>query len=153
MIYGFLDTARDDFSVLINRFWGKPEDRKELTTDRVQVAAFRMLAIVGMALGGLWALSMTIYVITSLAVFAKLGLAVSLLVLGHDAFKVSQNYNDPDFFKDVANKPGFFSAFFRSVPLLSEEGQAKKISQGTLVPHLWMWAYKNKSAIPLPKKA
>lgn len=151
MIYGFLDTTRDDFSVLINRFWAKPEDRKELTTDRVQVAAFRMIATVVMALGGLWALSMTIYVVTSLAVFAKLGVAVTLLVLGRDAFKVAQNYNDPDFCKDTENKPGFFAAFFRSVPLLSEEGKAKKISQGTLVPHLWMWAYKNKSAIPLPK--
>lgn len=168
MIYGFLETVKEDYAVLRRdghaalsdgyaalNSWIRSVDYKESSIPeqqlkRVQVAAFRMLATFGMAIGGLWTLSIITFVVTfPIKILFKLTLAVSLYAFFHDVFILSQNYNHPDFRKDQ-EKPWLFGLATKKYKLTEEE-LANKLTPGTYCQPAWMWLYLNRNAV-LPAK-
>lgn len=169
MIYGFLETVPDDYAVLrrdghaalsdgyaaLNSWIRSADCKASLLTEqqqkRVQVAAGRMLATVGMAFGGLWTLSIITFVVTfPIKILFKLTAAVSIYAFCHDIFILCQNYNHPDFRKDQ-EKPWLFGLATKKYQLTEEE-LANKLTPGTYFQPAWMWIYLNGKAV-LPAKA
>lgn len=146
MIHDFLKSCKEDFSVLTH--WMKG-DKVELENgediNRLQVAAFRMLATVAMVFGGLWALHIITFVVTfPIVIICKLTLAVCFYAIAHDVFIMSQNTTYPDF-SPKKEKPSLFG-FFRGKEV-SEEEMAKKFTHGTFLQPVWMWMYVNRNKL------
>ena len=147
MIHGLLTTMGADTSVLTH--WPKGEDFKlnpdETKEQRVQLAAFRMLATLFMALGAVWALQIITFVVTvPIKVLLQLSLAVGFYAAAHDVFIMSQNANQDGFTPQKA-KPYLFGLFKGQE--VSEEEQARKFTHGTFLQPLWMWLYVNRNKI------
>ena len=150
MIYNILNIVREDSTVLIQ--WGKgeslPEIKKEDQQQRVQVAAARMLAVIGMVFGGIWALQIITFVVTfPIKVLLKLAFAIYFYAMAYDVFKMSQNYSS---FKQEG---GRFLDFLRAKQEIEEE-IGLKYTHGTLLQPLWMWLYVNRHKLPgqIPKR-
>lgn len=146
MIHDFMHIMQTEASLMVNWVKGQAvlehegEDRQE----RVQTAAFRMLAGIGMVFGALWSL----YVLSSVASFSlnlvlKLATAVSLYALAHDVFIMCQNYSHHDLKQEI--KEGLLR-FFRGVGAQQEE-HAEQITHGTFLQPVWMWLYANRDKI------
>lgn len=147
MIHGMIATIRADASVLIHWFKGEEFDLEpgEEREQRVQLAAFRMLAAITMALGALWAIQIVTFVVTFPAkILFQLVLAISLYAVAHDVFIMSQNANQQDF-TPLKPKPYLFGLFRGQE--VTEEEQARKFTHGTFVQPIWMWLYVNRNVM------
>lgn len=94
MIDGLVHMIQDDISIFLN--WIKQNDSSanhgnQDLMQRIQSAAIRLLAFVGMAFASLWAVSLITFMVTlCLITLFKLALAVALYVYAHDVFVMSQ---------------------------------------------------------------
>jgi hypothetical protein len=146
MIYGLIQTIQEDTSVLTNWMRGQknPPLANDDQSDRIQVAAFRMIASFVMALGALWTLSLLAFVATIPLKFTlRLAVAVSLYALAHDVFIMSQNSTQTDF------RQGFQARLFnlfRGQEAIQEE-RARQFTHGTFLQPLWMYIYAKKNDI------
>lgn len=141
MIHGMMEYVRADTVVLIH--WLKGEavalEPGEEIAQRVQLAAFRMMAAIAMAFGALWSLQILTFVVTfPIKVIFKLSFAVAFYAAAHDVFIMSQNANQNDFTPQKP-KPYLFGLF--SGNEVSEEELARKFTHGTFLQPLWMWLY------------
>jgi len=150
MIHGMLEIIGQDATVLTHWVTGE-EIELELDEEmgqRVQLAAFRMLAAVAMAFGALWSLQILTFVVTfPIKVLFKLSFAVAFYASAHDVFIMSQNANQPDFTPQKA-KPYLFGLFRGNE--VSEEDLARKFTHGTFLQPLWMWLYVNRNKMQRP---
>ena len=147
MIHGMMGTIQSDTSVLIQWLKGEeielqPDEEKE---ERVQLAAFRMLAAVAMFFGALWALQILTFVVTfPLQALLKLATAIGCFAIAHDVFIMCQNA----YKRSMAGqneKPLCWAIF--GGRKCSEEEQALEFTQGTLFQPVYMWAYVNRNKI------
>lgn len=146
MIHGFMQTMQIEASLMVNWVKGQAvlehegEDRQE----RIQTAAFRMLAGIGMVFGALWSLSVLSSVASfSLHLVLKLATAVSLYALAHDVFIMCQNYSHQSVKQEI--KEGLLR-FFRGVGVQQEE-HAQQLTHGTFLQPIWMWLYVNRDRL------
>lgn len=143
MIYGLLHTIQEDAVVLAHWIGGKNvseggEDQQE----RVQIAASRMLAFIGMAFGSLWTLSLLTFVVTLPAkIVMKLATAVGVYALAHDIFIMSQNASQQTFRESVSSR---LMGLFRGQEALEEE-RAEQFTHGTFLQPFWMWIYAHRN--------
>jgi hypothetical protein len=147
MIYGIFQIIQDDAKVLAH--WAKGEEIEDINEEeqqqRIQVAASRMLAFVGMAFGSLWALSLLTFVITIPAkIILKLATAIGIYALAHDIFVMSQNANQQEFQQGVKSR---LMGLFRGQEEL-EEDRASQFTHGTFLQPGWMWLYAHRNKIP-----
>ena len=152
MIYGLIGDLKSDGSVLIHWFKGEDIvlDIDEEKDQRVQLAAFRVLAAVAMAFGAIWALQIITFVVTfPIKVLLQLALAVGFYAGAHDVFIMSKNANQ-DGFTPKKQKPYLFGLFRGHE--VSEEEQARKFTHGTFLQPIWMWLYVKRNKISNSRK-
>lgn len=139
MIYGFVDAFKEDWNILWEH--GLRSEKPELQ-QRIQVAAFRMIATFVMAAGALYALNVVVTLVTfPISVAFKLALPISLYVLAHDVFIMCQNYNRKDFQKQ--EKSSIWDYFWKKA--LTEEEMAERFTRGTHIQPIWMWLYAHRN--------
>jgi hypothetical protein len=147
MIHGMVTAIRSDTKILTHWLRGEAFDLQpgEEKEQRVQLAAFRMLAAITMVFSALWALHIITFVVTfPVKVLVQLSLAVGFYAAAHDVFIMSQNANQVDF-TPMKPKPYLFGLFKGQE--VSDEEQARKFSHGTFFQPIWMWLYVNRSKI------
>lgn len=152
MIHGITTALRADTSILTRWLRGQEIDLEvdEQKEQRIQLAAFRMLAAIAMVFGALWAIQIITFVVTfPIKVLFQLSLAVCFYAAAHDVFVMSQNANQPGFTPQKP-KPYLFGLFRGKE--VDEEEQARKFTHGTFFQPIWMWLYVNSNKISLPQK-
>lgn len=147
MIHGIIDAIKSDTTIFMH--WCKGEDMElqpdEEKEQRIELAAFRMLAAIAMVFTALWALKLITFAVSVPGdVLLKLAFAVSIYAVAHDVFIMSENANQQGFTPQKA-KPYLFGLFKGQE--VSEAEQARKFSHGTLLQPIWMWLYVNRNRI------
>lgn len=142
MIHGLWQTLKEDSSIMYQWFKGEEIKLKddEDQEQRIQLAAFRLLAAVAMTFGALWAVHIITFVVTfPITVILKLALAVAFYAAAHDVFVMSQNSNEENFTPQKPKKPYLFGLFKGEE--VSESDMARKFTHGTFLQPIWMWLY------------
>ncbi len=144
MIYGFVQVIKEDISLLSH--WIRGQEIPNAGNDavlRIQTAALRVLASLGMLWGALWGISILVFVATiPLQAILKLATAVGLYALGHDIFVMIQNASQRHLMQEL--RAGW--AFMHGFHALEEE-RARQFTNGTFLQPMWMWLYVNRNIV------
>lgn len=142
MLHGVWPTLKEDSSIMILWFKGEnvPLKSDEELDQRVQLAAFRLLAAIAMVFAATWVVQIITFVVTfPLKVLLKLSIAVAVYAAAHDIFIMSQNSNEPTFTPQKPKKPYLFGLFKGQE--VNEYDLARKFTHGTFLQPLWIWLY------------
>lgn len=94
MIQGFFTTMQSDWSLLSDKMNNNVSGDKE-TQRRVDLAAMRFFATVGMGIGIVFALkALPLFAASTIAGLLALGLGVAVYAIGHDVFVIAKNESD-----------------------------------------------------------
>jgi len=94
MINGFFNTVQTDAVLVLNHFKGKLDANQE-QDQKVALAAVRLIASLGMLLGGLTVLTAAPYLAAApVGALLKMALGAGMYALSHDAFVMAQNTSD-----------------------------------------------------------
>lgn len=152
MIYGLFRTIEDDGRLLTRWVNGKVFNGPQVneSSQKIQDAALRMLAVSAMLFSGLWLLKiMTFLVTVPFGILFKLSVAISIYALSHDVFIMIQNHAQ-EAQKGIAQ--GVYEGALRYLRGMNAqpEDQARQFTHGTYLQPVWMYLYVNRNIIARP---
>jgi hypothetical protein len=142
VVGGTLSTIPQDTAILGLYFMTTKGNPFTDPNIKIQAAAYRMLAILGVVIGGIWTYSI---LIVPLKATLKVALAVGILVLSIDGFRMIQNVLGHHNLTQRAQQLGLYG-FFKSFNSCSRE-EAEALTRRTLLRSQWIPLYLHGGAV------
>lgn len=144
VVFGTLSTIPQDVAILGLYFMttkGNPFTDQNI---KIQAAAYRTLMVVGMLVGTVWSYSI---LIVPLKAALKVALAVGILVLSIDGFRMIHNALAYESLAQRAQQLGLFG-FFKSFHTL-QRGEAEALTRHTLLCSQWISLYLHSGTVSI----